>query len=164
MRRKFLVHWRCHMSRYILVLMGASYLGKSTRLKLTVQNAKPQDSWRWMLATVSLRGSSRFLWKSYVTFRSFRGSKDSIWPRKPRNRWHGTKKVFDTTQIRWCIPPTVSHGLILMRFIVRKLNKLGVGMLCIKYRHTANCLSQTMKITTMIESSFKKRGYKRVSR
>ena len=25
------------------------------------QNAKPQDSWRWMLVTVSLRGSSQFL-------------------------------------------------------------------------------------------------------
>ena len=39
------------MSRYILVRMGESYLGKSTRLKLTVQNAKPLGSWRWMLLT-----------------------------------------------------------------------------------------------------------------
>src|SRR6185312_12180894 len=38
----------------------------------------------------------------------------------------------------------------------------GVGMLCIKYRHKANYLSQTTKITTMIESFFKKRGYKGV--
>jgi len=58
---KILSALKMHMSRYILVLMGASYLGKSTRLKLIVQNAKPQDSWRWMLVTVSLRGSSRFL-------------------------------------------------------------------------------------------------------
>ena len=42
--------------------------------------------------------------------------------------WH--KKVFDTTVIRWCIPSTVSHRLILMRFIVRKLKKLVMYVLC----------------------------------
>jgi len=34
----------------------------------------------------------------------------------------------------------------------------GVGMLCIKYRHTTNYLSQTTKITTMIESFFQEEG------
>ena len=41
--------------------------------------------------------------------------------------WH--KKVFDTTPIRWCIPPRISHGLILMRFIMRKLKKLVMYVL-----------------------------------
>ena len=37
------MHLRCHLSKYILVQMGVSYLGSSMRKTLTAQNAKP---WR----------------------------------------------------------------------------------------------------------------------
>jgi len=38
-------------------LNGCILFRKEQRLKLTVQNAKPLGSWRWMLVTVSLRGN-----------------------------------------------------------------------------------------------------------
>jgi hypothetical protein len=39
--RNCFVHSRCHMSRYMLVRRGASYLGKNTRKQSTVQSVNP---------------------------------------------------------------------------------------------------------------------------
>ena len=50
------------------------------------------------------------------------------------------------------------HKFIISHTRAKATTIFGVGMLCIKYRHTANYLSQTTKITTMIESFFQEEG------
>ena len=49
------------------------------------------------------------------------------------------------------------HKFIISHTRAKPTTVFGVGMLCIKYHHTANYLSQT-KITTMIESFFQEEG------
>ena len=50
------------------------------------------------------------------------------------------------------------HKFIISHTHAKPTTVFGVGMLCIKYRPTANFLSQTTKITTMIESFFQEEG------
>jgi hypothetical protein len=40
------VHLTCRMSRYMLVRRGASYLGKNTRMQITVQSVNPPGTRR----------------------------------------------------------------------------------------------------------------------
>ena len=53
------------------------------------------------------------------------------------------------------------HKFIISHIRAKPTTDFWVGMLCIKYRPTANFLSQTMKITTIIESFFQKEGLQR---
>ena len=43
------------------------------------------------------------------------------------------------------------HKFIISHTRAKPTTVFGVGMLCTKYRHTTNCLSQTVKITIMTE-------------
>ena len=54
--------------------------------------------------------------------------------------------------------PNKPYKFIISHTRAKPTTVFGVGMLCIKYRHTANYLSQTTKITTMIESFFQEEG------
>jgi len=61
------------------------------------------------------------------------------------------------------------HRFIIPYTHAKPKSILTVGLLCIRYRDTIDCLYQKMKITTstqthMMESSIKKRGYKGGSR
>lgn len=124
MRHKnFFMHLRCHMSRYMLVKMHVSYLGKKMRKQSTVQGASRQDSWRWTLAMAKI-SSSKFPWRSHGTFRSYRGSNGFTWVRNLWNIWHGTKMGTDTILTSWYIHPMVNHGEPVIGLIVRKLKRL----------------------------------------
>jgi hypothetical protein len=96
--------------------------------KSTIQSVNPLGSWRYTLVMVR-KGSSQSMWKSYGTFRPYRGSNSFSWPRNSWNRWHGTKSELDTILRSLDIHPMLNHGPILMRFIVKKLVRLGMYML-----------------------------------
>ena len=129
MRHKnYFVHLRCLTSRYMLVRMDASCLGKTMQMQSTALNVNHLDIWRSTQVMVR-RGNSRSPWKSYGTFHSYRGSNGFTWPRNPLNRWHGTKKANDTVLRTWYIQPMLKHGSILIDVIVRKLGSLVMYVL-----------------------------------